>query len=209
MKKIPTIFPKDPNNLSIVIKNNPINNINHFKIKIDGTACLIKNEILYARYDAKLFKKKKGKIINFSKEEIINKLPEGAIPCQEPDKLSGHWPHWVPVNNNPEYKYILEAFNNLKNKIDGTYECVGPKINNNPHNESKHILIPHFEKNLIINIDNKDIHLYDYLNFFLKDFPYEGLVAYNNKNEPIAKIRRSDFGYSKIKYNKASELIEG
>ena len=85
MKKISTLFKKNPSNLQLVI--NEINPENQWVFdddgiptrKYDGSACAIINDELYKRYDAKLGRK----------------VPEGAIPCQEADIISGHHPHWI------------------------------------------------------------------------------------------------------------------
>ena len=212
MKKIPTIFPKDPTDLGQVTDGVLMPGIEHFKIKIDGTACMIKDGKPFCRFDAKLFKRKKGKVIHYTMEEVISKLPHGAIACQKPDEKSGHFPHWIPVlDTDPGQKYILEGFLNLGDTlIDGTYECVGPKLQGNPHGEDKHLWIPHFNDKLKlfhlfrIHTENKP---FEFLKDFLKDFKYEGLVAYDSNNLPIGKIRRSDFKYENNGYGKASELI--
>lgn len=210
MRKLPTIFPKDPKDLGRVIDGPIIEGIDHFKLKIDGTACMIKHGRPYCRYDAKLFKRTHRAVTFYTKEEVQAKLPEGAIPCQEPDELSGHWPHWIPVlENNPSQKYILEGFNNLEKKQDGTYECIGPKLQGNPHGEDCHIWIPHFHDNLIFGISIVDYDTaFEFLEGVLEFLSFEGLVAYNESNKPIGKIRRSDFGYPKISYGKASYLVK-
>jgi hypothetical protein len=210
MKKIPTILPKSAD-LSSVIEGDLMLNIHYFKIKIDGTACMIKNGKPYCRFDAKLFKRKKGKIITFTKEEVISKLPSGAIPCQEPDEKSGHFPHWIPVlENDPSQKYIYEGFLNIleENIIDGTYECIGPKLQGNPHGEEQHEWIPHTHKNLtvILNLENRNP--FNFFKEYFKLFQFEGLVAYNDKDEPIGKIRRSDYKYENVGYSKATDLIK-
>lgn len=210
MKKMSTILPKDPNDLGLVIPGKIIENIQYFQLKIDGTSVLINNGEPYARYDAKLIINKYGKKIFLTKEDVLKKIPIGAIPCQEPDKKSGHWPHWVlATRTNPQYQYILEAYDNLIDIIDGTYECIGPKLQSNPHNEEKHFLIPHNSKQLKYEIDFIEMNKnpYEYFKELFKDFPYEGLVAYNKNNEPIGKIRRSDFGYINDKFNKVSILF--
>lgn len=207
MKKIPTILPKDPNDLGLVISGPLMEGIKYFQLKIDGTSSLIKEGIPYGRYDAKLIKSKKGKKTYLTKEEVSKNLPAGAIPCQEPDEKSGHWPHWIPLlKENPEQKYMLEAFTELENKIDGTYETIGPKIQGNPHNEEKHIMVPHFSDKLRFAVDFEKMNEnpYEYFKEVFKDFSFEGLVAYNDKNEPIGKIRRSDFGYINDKFNSIS-----
>jgi len=211
MKKIQTILPKDPNDMGRVTNGTLMQGIAYFKIKIDGTACMVKNGKPYARFDAKLFKRKKGKVITFTKEEVIAKLPVGAIACQEADEKSGHWPHWVPVSeDNPSQKYILEGFNNLgDNPIDGTYECVGPKLQGNPHGEDKHYWIAHFHDNLNVNLNNLEAeNVFEFFEALFQDFNFEGLVAYNVDDIPIGKIRCSDFGIKKDKYGSASDLIK-
>ena len=89
MKKIPTLFTRVFDNHRIVdILPEIIPGCEEaFKngiatVKIDGCCCAIINGELYKRYDAK-----KGK-----------SPPEGAIPCDEPDPVTGHWPHWVKVD---------------------------------------------------------------------------------------------------------------
>lgn len=200
MKKIPTLLPKDPNDLGRVIPGEVNQKVTHFSIKIDGTSCMIRNGLPYCRYDAKLFKKKNGKLTSFTIEEIMDTLPQGSIPCQAPDQVSGHWPHWIPVlETNPEQQYILEGYKALPIIIDGTYECIGPKIQGNPHGEETHIWIQHTSPDLIIAVEYWQTDPYNTFKSLFENFPWEGLVAYNG-NEPIAKIRRSDFGYEKTKY---------
>jgi hypothetical protein len=125
MKKISTLFKKDPNDLGRVInevdpQNNwVIKNEGFATRKYDGTSCAIINNELYKRYDVKIFKKKKGKLITFTEEQIKAKIPKGAIPCQDPDKLSGHWPHWIPCNiNDPQDKYHFEAFKEYETNLE-------------------------------------------------------------------------------------------
>ena len=61
-------------------------------VKWDGAACAIIDGELYKRYDAK-----RGK-----------QPPEGAIPCQDPDPVTGHWPHWVKVDpEKPENRWFV------------------------------------------------------------------------------------------------------
>src|SRR5690606_28772020 len=79
-------------------------------IKRDGTSCAVIGGNLYKRYDVKTGKK----------------APEDGIPCCPPDSVTGHWPHWVPVTNEPQNKYHSLAFTN--DMPDGTYELCGPHI---------------------------------------------------------------------------------
>jgi len=220
MKKIKTLFPKNPNNLRLVINDDPIIDLEsedtEFYIKMDGQACAIINGQLYTRYDAKLFKKKRGKIVKkFTIDKIKEKLPDGAIACQEPDEKSGHYPHWIPIDkNNKTHQYIIEGFeNSLKifgKMEDGTYEIVGPKFTNNKHKLEKHYLLPHKHRfiNVTDKIDKQKMieNPYEYFKEFLNNLQYEGLVIYQN-GEPVAKIRRSDYGIDIDEYENMLERI--
>jgi hypothetical protein len=165
----------------------------------------------YCRYDVKLFRRKHGKIVQtFTVEEVQAKLPEGAIACQEPDMKSGHYPHWIPViEGNPDQKYIWEGFSSLVNPVDGTYECIGPKLQGNPHGEESHLWIHHQAKELIFQLKDEDLKETPYETFktLFETFPWEGLVAYNGL-DPVAKIRRSDFGFENTGFNSTKTLFK-
>ena len=76
MKKISTLYKKDPNDLGRVI--NEVAPENSWVIegegvatqKFDGTATAVIDGKLYRRYDVKLFKRKRGKVITFTEEQI-------------------------------------------------------------------------------------------------------------------------------------------
>jgi len=99
MKKISTLFKKDPTNLGRVIHEVAEENewvITGYGVptrKFDGTSTAIFEEKLYKRFDVKLWKNKRGKKIIFTEEQLKAKIPIGAIACQEPDKITGHHPH--------------------------------------------------------------------------------------------------------------------
>jgi len=181
MKKISTLFKKDSNDLGRVVNEiNPENNW-IFDVgvmatrKWDGTACTIINGELYKRYDVK-----KGKSV-----------PENAIPCQEPDKITGHWPHWVKCDRlDRSNKWHFEAFDKAEYpKIDGTYELCGPKIQGNPEKLDSHYLIPHgFE---VIDLSKID---FQSIKELLTDLNIEGIVFNQPLTGKMCKIRKSDFG---------------
>lgn len=183
MKKISTLFKKDPNDLGRVI--NEINPENEWALtigiptrKYDGTSCAVINGELHKRYDVK-----KGK-----------EVPDGAIPCQEPDEITGHWPHWVKCDpNNNADKWHLEAFGTEYTSIifgDGTYELIGEKIQGNPEKIGGHILIEHGKDILDIN----DLS-FDGIRNYLAIHNIEGIVFHaNDLSGRMCKIRKSDFG---------------
>lgn len=188
MRKITTLFKKDPNDLSRVIDE--INPENEWALtegvatrKFDGTAAAIINGELYKRYDVK-----KGK-----------QVPANAIPCQEPDAITGHWPHWVKCDrNNKEDKWFWEGFDNAGLHDlggdtllrDGTYELCGPKVQGNPEEFDKHVLVEH--GTFLIHIPN-DLINYKGLKFLLGSLPVEGIV-FHHPDGRMCKIRKSDFG---------------
>lgn len=185
MKKIPTLYTRIYENHRIVgIKDEITQGCEEaFKngiatVKIDGACCAIINGKFYKRYDAK-----KGK-----------KPPEGAIPCCDPDPITGHWPHWVEIDeNNPGDKWFILAKTNYRKfaysaLCNGTYEAVGLHFNGNPYCVKNDILIPHGKKIVTIKRD------FESISNWLNEHKEEGLVFWFN-GEPVCKIKRTDFGY--------------
>lgn len=202
MKKIPTLFERQYENHKVVgisdkLTDPSFQDILDMKpgvlmtIKYDGTATAVIDGKIYKRYDAK-----KGK-----------KPPAGAIPCCDPDPVTGHWPHWVAIHaSDPADKYILAAFTSYGQCIvinhaddsvyaeidDGTYEALGIGINGNPYNLDYNIYVQH----------GKDLYdpsvvplTLEYLKKTLEENHFEGFVFWKD-GEPICKIKRTDFGFA-------------
>lgn len=185
MKKMSTLFKKDPNDLGRVI--NEIDPKNDWVIngegiatrKFDGSACAIIDGELYKRYDAK-----KGK-----------QPPEGAIPCCEPDLITGHHPHWQKCKaDNPADKYFFEGYNSLVDLIggvpeDGTYELIGEKINGNREKiEGRHLMRHGIEILSIWDFSFEGLYK------FLLRHDIEGIVFHHKTDGRMCKLRKSDFG---------------
>jgi hypothetical protein len=195
MKKISTLFKKDINNLGRVI--NEINPENNWVFdgkaiatqKFDGSACTVISGKLYKRYDAK-----KGKT-----------APEGAIPCQEADGITGHHPHWVACDiNKKEDRYFWEGFNasaEIGDVKDGTYELIGEKVRSNPENIKGHLLIKH--GNNILSLESLD---FEFIKNFLSNHEnnMEGIVFHHIDDKRMCKIRKFDFG---VRRKSVKELI--
>ncbi len=186
MKKLSTLYKKDPADLGRVI--NEINPENEWVFKsgiptrkFDGTACAVINRKLYKRYDAKR-KKKDG---------MFKVIPEGAIPCQEPDEITGHHPHWIVCErDDPAHKWHFDAWDIwVKTPEDGTYELCGPKVQGNPENLDNHQLIKHGCEVL----DITDFS-FEALKSYLEVTDIEGIVFHSKEDERMCKIRKSDFG---------------
>jgi len=179
MKKISTLYKKDPNDLGRVV--NELNPENEWVFthgiptrKFDGTSCAIIDGELYKRFDLK-----KGRL-----------LPPNAIPCQAPDSKSGHHPHWVKCERDDKSnKWHFVAFDALENKDDGTYELCGKKVQANPEEIEGHQLIKHGSE--VLNITDFS---FDGLRSFLEVACIEGIVFHDAKGERMCKIRKTDFG---------------
>ena len=194
MKKITTLFKKDPNDLGRVI--NEVIPENDWVYgdgveatrKWDGTACIIIDGEIYKRYDAK-----KGKL-----------PPIGAIPCQEPDPITGHWPHWVKCDiNDPADKYFFEAIQNtvpnyLISKYNNeTFELVGPKINGGNELFKRHRLMRHWAEYPVKGLN--DYSFESIKKYFEENNYMEGIVFHNLNDGRMCKIRLSDFGIERKK----------
>ena len=188
MKKIPTLFKREYANHRVVdIKNEITPGCEEAflhgiaTVKLDGACCAIIDGELYKRYDAK-----KGK-----------KPPVGAIPCCDPDPVTGHWPHWVKADKNkPEDKWFLEAYIPAKiehladgmNIPDGTYEACGPHFQGNPHGFILDTLVKHGKFKVEVE------RTFERVRWYLAKSPIEGIVFWLN-GEPVCKIKRTDFGF--------------
>ena len=192
MKKIPTLFVREYEGRNIVNLLPQVNdNLDSVltddsyipTVKWDGSCCSLINGKFYKRYDAK-----RGKT-----------PPPGAIPCSEPDPVTGHWPHWVEVSeDNPSDKWFVEAFINVFHDTpkksqytlaDGTYEAIGPHFQSNPYGLTKDVLIRH-GKDVIHSLDRSFEGIRDYL----RHNRVEGIVFWKD-GEPVCKIKRSDYGF--------------
>lgn len=148
--------------------------------KYDGTACAIINGDLYKRYDAK-----QGK-----------DPPAGAIPCCDPDPVTGHWPHWVKVDpRKAEDRYHAQLVYEYPCRHgswplpDGTYELCGPKIGANAEGLADHVLYRHGTM-VLGGVPLTFAGLREYLGANL----IEGIV-FHHPDGRMCKIRRHDFGW--------------
>jgi hypothetical protein len=142
--------------------------------KWDGTAVLVRDGKLFARYDCK-----RGKT-----------PPEGFEPCGEPDPKTGHHPGWVPATR-PDDKWIRKAYEYSAAKgdvEDGTYEAIGPKINGNNERVDEHMLQRHGSYRLL------GIELsYEGIRDYLSKADIEGIV-WHHPDGRMVKIKTGDFG---------------
>lgn len=142
--------------------------------KWDGTACMVQGGVLHKRYDAK-----RGKA-----------PPSNGVPCCEPDPVTGHWPHWVPVDDAAAAdKWHAAAWAALGASplADGTYELIGPHFNGNPEGLTVDCFRRHGDA--VIDVDRT----FDGLRDYLAAHEVEGIV-FAHPDGRMCKIRRNDFG---------------
>lgn len=182
MQKIISLFQRDYNKDRLAIdKVMPgaewvINGEGVATRKWDGTCCMIQDGIFYKRFDAK-----HGKT-----------PPEGFMPAQDPDPVTGHWPGWMLVGEGPEDKWFREGFANSIGDTfiqSGTFELVGPRINGNRDGFEKHILIPHGEE-IIADAPRS----FEALKTFFSTAQIEGFVWHHPDGRKV-KIKKRDFGF--------------
>jgi hypothetical protein len=137
MKKIPTVFKRDPDNLKTVLpevtpgcewvlagEGVPTR-------KYDGTCCMFDGEQWWARREVKPGKQ----------------VPDD-FRSEETDETTGKTVGWVPMNGSAFARWHAEAVTNYamdygEGPAPGTYELVGPKVNGNPEGSDDHRLIAH------------------------------------------------------------------
>lgn len=147
--------------------------------KWDGTSVLRLENRWWKRYDAKHGKNP----------------PEGFLPAQEPDEVTGHWPGWIPVDmSKPEDRWIAEAcLGTLTQTIGKTFEACGPKINGNNEggwlsNPAKHQLFPH----CYMVMDDAP-RTFGSLKLWLSTRDIEGIV-WHHPDGRMVKAKKKDFG---------------
>lgn len=182
MKKIPTLFERVFDHGKIVGITDKVTPGMEWVLKgegvatekMDGSCCAIINGELYKRYDAKHDKKP----------------PEGAIPCCDPDPITGHHPHWVKVDEkNPADKWFVAARKeDTSNILYGTYEAIGKHFQGNPYHLNIDFLSPHGI--VVINVERS----FEGIREYLRNAPIEGIVFWKH-GEPKCKIKRTDFGF--------------
>lgn len=186
MKKMPTLFKREFSE-GRVVKVGPevtpgcewvLNGEGIATRKLDGTCTMVQNGKLYKRYDAK-----KGKL-----------PPPDAIPCQpEPDPVTSHWPHWVPVKeSDPNDRWFIEAWRRQTAicgvPVDGTYELCGPHFHGNPEGYGYDLFQRH--GSVILRDVPRELEA---IRGYLKIHEMEGIV-FHHEDGRMCKIKRSDFG---------------
>ena len=187
MKKIPTIFVRDLNNMGRVTDEvHPdclwvFNSEGDATHKMDGTSCLINADGFWKRREVK---KEKRAPFGFLQETF--------------DEITGKRTGWMPVTNND--KWHAEGMENLHKHnavigvdqlVHGTYELLGPKVQGNPEGYGHHMLVSHSTAKIFNSVP---LH-HRGLDSWLENHMFEGIV-WHHPDGRMAKIKRRDFGHA-------------
>ncbi len=139
--------------------------------KFDGTCCMVRDGKLFKRYEVK----------------PGGTLPAEFEPANEVDEATGKQQGWLPVGDGPQDRWHREAME-AKQKSDGTYELIGPKVQGNPEYSAIHYLEPHGEM-----VFRDCPRTFDELKAWLADKDIEGVV-FHHPDGRMAKVKKKDFG---------------
>ena len=185
MKKIPTLFRRDPDDMRRVLSEvTPgcewvLAGEGVATRKYDGTCVLIRRD---------------GMAVHaFARREVKpGKNPPAGWVEVDQDPATGKRVGWEPAGQSGFAKFIAEAIDAQPDITPGTYELVGPKINGNPEQQTEHRLIRHGAYEL----DNVP-RTYDELRSLLTGTDpwcegWEGIV-WHHPDGRMAKLKARDF----------------
>lgn len=189
MKKIPTVLVRDPEDRALVTQEiTPgcewvFDGAGVATAKWDGTCVLLDNAGLWwARREVKPGKRP----------------PAGFRPVQLDDG-TGKVVGWVPIEDSPFAAIHAEALDvgalDLTASWDpdpGTYELIGPRINQNPQNAERHRLVRH-GVDYIPQLDHPSVSTLA-PSLFRYAFAFEGVV-WHHPDGRMAKIKHRDFSH--------------
>jgi hypothetical protein len=182
VRKIPTLFRRDPDDMRRVLPEvHPdcqwvLDGEGVATRKWDGTCVMYDGQRWWARREVK-----PGKT-----------LPPGFVEAEH-DEVTGKTVGWEPAEQSSFWKYLREAAAHQPigaGFTAETYELVGPKINGNPDGWDHHELVCHS-----LSIQHHDAPRdFEGLRRYLNDFPGEGIV-WHHPDGRMAKLKRKDLGH--------------
>ena len=141
MRKIPTVFQRDPDNMRYVTRNvHPdcqwvLDGEGTPTYKWDGTSVLIDDDgAMWKRRELKAGQTEPDGFRLEGHDETTGKTV-GWMPCNR-DNPDDRW-HWEAYDPHPQFESITAPHK------PGTYELLGPKVQGNPHKFDHHVLMPH------------------------------------------------------------------
>jgi len=181
MQKIPTLFIRDPDDMSRVLpKYHPAcrwvrDGEGVATRKYDGTCVMLDDQgRWWARREVK-----PGKAV-----------PPGYQPVMT-DEVTGKTMGWEPIGQSAFAKFLPEAIATTHmDWMPGTYELLGPKVNGNPEHLIHHMLQSHAHAEKLIDAPRT----FNELTIYLSLDNIEGSV-WHHPDGRMAKIKRRDFGH--------------
>lgn len=188
MKKIPSLFERPENDIHGICINKVtpgcewvINGEGLPTHKLDGSACAVIEGKLYKRYDNS---RRQGEV------RVQKTTPlKDWIHCGDTSER-GQNIYWIPVTSKDYYHQIAWGWAQAT-LADGTYELVGPEVQDNPHQFIHNTLIPHV--NPLMPFIHENPRTYDSIKSFLETSPYEGIV-WHHPDGRMCKITKRKFG---------------
>lgn len=194
MRKIPTLFQRDPEDMKRVLPEvNPacqwvLDGEGVATRKYDGTCVLLDDD---GRWWAR-------------REVKPGKTPPPDYRPEETDPNTGKTVGWEPMDQSPFAKFHAEAVEPLvefatltgATTPPGTYELIGPKINGNPEGARHHRLESHSNAERIDWSDNRpDVTPYESLRDCMAWLAEDGIegIVWHHPDGRMAKLKVRDF----------------
>lgn len=184
MKKTPTLFVRDPENMAQVLPDvNPecqwvIDGEGIATRKYDGTCLLLDGSGWYARREIK-----PGKSVPPDYKPIETDPNTGKIVGWEPIQQSAFFRYWQQAfEADPRHEGVRGGFQ------FGTYELIGPKVNGNPEGLIDHLLILHDDAERLLDVPRD----FAGLAAWMAGTDFEGIV-WHHPDGRMAKLKKRDF----------------
>ena len=186
MKKIPTLFKRDPEDMRhVTAEVHPgcqwvLDGEGVATRKYDGTCTMLDEDgNWWARREVK-----------------PDKTPPANWVEVDHDTVTGKRTGWEPIEQSAFAKFHAEALDHwdtLAARQPGTYELCGPKINRNPEGYAQHVLVAHSHAAKVV---LPDVPLsYDTLRPLLLGLAENGVegIVWHHPDGRMAKLKGRDF----------------
>lgn len=183
MKKIPTLFRRDPADMSRVTR----------EVHPDCAWVASGEGVATRKYDGTCVRLDTDGSWWARREVKPGKAFPPDYHAEETDPNTGKTVGWEPVAQSAFAKFHAEAIAEGAAFEAGTYELLGPKINRNPEGGATHVLVRHGWASDEVGKDfAKAPRDWEALRAWLRDRPFEGIV-WHHPDGRMAKLKRRDF----------------
>jgi hypothetical protein len=177
MRKIPTVFRRDPDDMRHVLREvHPdcgwvLAGEGVPTRKFDGTCVLLDDAgVWWARREVK-----------------PGKSEPAGFRAVEHDDVTGKTVGWEPAEQSSFRGFLTEATDGGVFE-PGTYELLGPKVNGNPEGYDKHVVVRHEDADVLGDVPRD----FDGLRDWLLAHRFEGIV-WHHADGRMAKLKKRDF----------------